>query len=251
MRAPAAALLALASALSLCAQSLDTALWEEAGRYAADPKPVRALIARGANPNGAGADGSTPLIAAVRYANVAAMRALLTAGADANRQANLTTALCEAIALSSATPVEVDDMVVLLLRHGANPNLRCVQGNSPLSNAILRSADFQVGVLIAAGARVDDADGNGTPLVVTAAHYGPSRIVRRLLDAGADVNARTSWGQTPLAAAKNTTIAALLLERGAALAPRDLREGSIIRMHVTAGRHQVAQFLRLKSQNSR
>lgn len=241
LRTFGAGVLAIVLGGSLPAQSLDAALIEAAGRYAADPRTVRALIARGANPNAAGPDGSTPLMAAMQYGELPVLRVLLGAGADPNRPVASSTVLCAAIVHGAITPEAADDLVVLLLRHGADPNLRCQQGRAPLSHAIMRHADFRVGVLIAAGARVNDADDDGTPLIVSAARYGPSPIVRRLLDAGADVNAKTRWGWTALAAATNTTIAAMLLERGAKLDASDLETALII--HRDQFRLQVAALI--------
>ena len=77
-------------------------------------------------------------------------------------------------------------MVVLLLRHGADPNLRCQFGDPPLDGAIMRHSDNQVAMLIGAGARVNDLDRDGRPMLVKAAIYGPRSIVRRMLDAGAE-----------------------------------------------------------------
>jgi len=214
----AVALLFILAAGVLTAQSVNDALRQEAERWQPDPKAVRALIARGADPNAVSADGETPLIAAVTVVggdNLAAMRVLLASGADPNVRAGNTTALCEAIANSSSGPLSSDDMVVLLLRHGADPNLRCRLGDPPLDGAIMRRSDNQVAMLIGAGARITDLDRDGQPMIVKAAIYGPPSIIRRLLEAGADINARGRRGETALKSARNPHIAKLLRERGA------------------------------------
>jgi ankyrin repeat protein len=214
----AVALLAMLAGGLLAAQSLNDALRAEAERWQTDPKTVRALIARGADPNAVAADGKTPLIAAVTVVggdNLSAMRVLLASGANPNAPGREGTALCEAISNSSSSGIDKDNMVVLLLRHGADPNVRCRFGNPPLDGAIMRHSDNLVAMLIGAGARVSDLDGDGTPLIVKAAIYGPKSIVRRMLDAGADINARGRRGETALKSAKNPHIAKFMRERGA------------------------------------
>jgi ankyrin repeat protein len=218
VKAAAAALLFTLAAAGLVAQTANEALRNEAERWQTDRKAMRALIARGADPNAVAADGKTPLIAAVTVVggeNLSAIRVLLASGADPNLRADLTTALCEAIAHPSSPPIDKDDMVVLLLRHGADPNLRCRLGHPPLDGAIMRHSDTQVALLIGAGARVNDLDADGTPLIVKAAIYGPRSIVQRMLDAGADINARGRRGETALNSARNPPMATFLRERGA------------------------------------
>ena len=77
VKAMAVAVLVTLAGGALVAQSANEALRKEAAGWQADPKTMRALIARGADPNAAAADGNTPLIAAVTVVggeNVSAMR---------------------------------------------------------------------------------------------------------------------------------------------------------------------------------
>jgi ankyrin repeat protein len=58
--------------------------------------------------------------------------------------------------------------------------------------AALGGEDDRVGQLIAAGADVNHADGNGWTALIAAAMRGSAGVVERLLAAGADVNGPTS-----------------------------------------------------------
>src|SRR5689334_9770027 len=73
--------------------------------------------------------------------------------------------------------------------------------------------------LLAAGAKVDACDGQGTTALMFAANLGYTEIVRSLLDAGANINLkRKLYGLTALmlaASAKQLDIVQLLVSRGA------------------------------------
>jgi ankyrin repeat protein len=65
-----------------------------------------------------------------------------------------------------------------------------------------------------------EADRNGKTPLHAAAEHDREAIARRLLDAGADIEAETAWGMTPLQWAANmgsVRTGALLMARGAAL----------------------------------
>lgn len=97
-----------------------------------------------------GISRTCPLAAAIRYANIKVMRVLLDGGADVNGRSEANTPLCEAIGNSYGS--NADDMVLVLLRRKADPNLKCAQGDSPPNKAE---------VLISRGAHVNARDSKG------------------------------------------------------------------------------------------
>lgn len=77
-------------------------------------------------------------------------------------------------------------------------------------------------LLLKAGADVNDKAFGDTEIIVWAAQQCPPIVVKRLLDAGANIEARSPQGFSPLSMAlvvKNYDTAELLIERGARLKP--------------------------------
>ena len=114
-------------------------------------------------------------------------------------------------------------IVELLLRLGAEPNIKDAGGHTPLySVANECKAHGGAGVvraLVQAGASVDAHDGvKHCTALHMAARRGNVEVAGALLDSGADIEARDSLGETPLRRAVNcdkTDVATLLLARGA------------------------------------
>ncbi|HLJ48843.1 MAG TPA: ankyrin repeat domain-containing protein [Bryobacteraceae bacterium] len=115
-------------------------------------------------------------------------------------------------------------MLELLLRLGADPNMRTAGGHTPLyclaNQCRLRSGGQLVRVLVRAGANVDArSDSKQCTALHMAARRGNTDVAEALLDCGADMNARDKSGDTPLRRAKNcrkAAVASLLVSRGAA-----------------------------------
>lgn len=115
-------------------------------------KRVEKLLAEGADPNGIDENsvwGMTPLSAAGRYGAVKAAAVLLDHGADPNlRDDSGSTALLWAIKQGH------EDMVPLLLKHGAKTEMATDDGSNrtPLFWAVLEKQEKTVAALLAAGA---------------------------------------------------------------------------------------------------
>ena len=137
----------------------------QAGSYAGD---VRALLAKGADPNVPDRNGRTAVHGAASISAVETMQALLKAGGNPNRRdkdGNIPLHLA-----SAAAPVTGFVATIrLLLRANADPGITNGEGRTPLHIAVTR-------------------------------HEQPA-AVEALLAHGADANRRDRWGSTPLHAA--------------------------------------------------
>jgi ankyrin repeat protein len=143
----------------------------------------------------------------------AALQAIAT-GADVDaRAADGSTALLWAVHKVDHALVET------LLARGADPDARNVLGATPLVEAVQLGDERLVALLLDHDARPDLGNDDAQTPLMLAARVGSLPIVRRLLAAGADVNARERHReQTPLmwaVGAGHAGISALLIEHGA------------------------------------
>jgi ankyrin repeat protein len=145
---------------------------------------VLELIKAGADVNGAGSDGSTPLLWSTFNSDLQISQALIKAGADvdaANRYG--ITPLMQASRTGDAA------LIKLLLDSGANVNLAHPKGETPLMAAARTGHVDAIDLLLAKGADVNAADSyqHQTALMWAAAE-GHLEAVDVLLEAGADPN---------------------------------------------------------------
>jgi uncharacterized protein len=181
---------------------------------------TRALDAEPALATTRGANGQTPAIVAI-YWRAPQILALLrargveldvfeaAAAGDAERVRTLLTAdpsLRNAHAPDGWTALHLAghfrhaNVIDVLLAHGADVNAvsRNDDANAPLHAAAAGGADVGVmGRLVAAGARVDHRQSAGYTALHEVAAIGNAAVVRLLLDAGAEPDARNGEGRTP------------------------------------------------------
>lgn len=132
------------------------------------------------------------VLIAVRNAKLSTVAEYLVKGADPD----LTDAEGNSLLMLAVREKDAP-MTDLLLRARAKVNTRNLRNETPLMLAAWSRCEACVEMLLERGAPLDLPSGDWTPLHY-AAHQGDARIVARLLLAGADANAKSPNGTTPL-----------------------------------------------------
>lgn len=198
---------------------------------ATDLAKVRFLIDHGANVNLATKRGRTALLVAAMSDNsYEIVKLLMDKGADVKAVDFLHTTPLRGAVLGNDTRT-----IKLLIDAGVDVNVADLPGISPLMIAAGWNGNVEATkALLAKGANVNAVSRpvmglpakNGasefgllTPLTMSAA-FGPSDLIRTLIDAGADVNARDVRGMSPLMLAVATdhqdpAVIRMLIEHGA------------------------------------
>jgi hypothetical protein len=104
-------------------------------------------------------------------------------------------------ALHWSLAAEDTEATELLIKLGADPNVRSVEGATPIMNAVQSQLIGHMDLLIAAGADVNALDDRGFTALHRAAEIGHTGIVEYLLEKGADANVEAE-GHTPLSLAE-------------------------------------------------
>jgi ankyrin len=196
---------------------------------------AKLLIARGASPDAVDGEGRSPLHVAAQSGQTDVAQVLLDAGADMRMLSRQDGTPLHLAALTGRL-----EMVRLLLARRAPVDANDAWIGTPLMAAVRHwpfhlldeAASEQLAVQIAtvlldAGANVNARSRGGKTALHYAARDGYHAIARMLLARGADVNAADQGGGTPLHEAADraqTNLATLLLDHGANLEARD-RQG--------------------------
>ena len=183
-----------------------------------DHQVVKILCEAGASVDCALGGGGTPLHTAAVEGHIEAARALISAGAGVNTaDSHGSTSLLHAV---SSAQVEI---VKLLLGAGAEVDAEDERGNWPLLFAVMNPDNEQgemVTTLLAAGACVSKVDSkhDGCAPLHFAAMTGNVAHVTALCEKGADVNVLEVHGQTPVFTAmikNHEKVVRTLIEAGA------------------------------------
>jgi ankyrin repeat protein len=186
---------------------------------------VKLLLDRGANPTERDSRQSTPLLAATAANDTASIKLLLEHGADANDADDVgMTALMNAASNGNLKVIE------MLLARGANvnavskPEINQNVKNGPIALgsftalmvAVPAAGPEVIKALLDAGAQVDPADVRQmTPLMMAiATDHADSRVVKLLLDRGADPKRKDREGQNAFDWARKYNAPAILRELG-------------------------------------
>src|SRR5688572_9920824 len=151
-----------------------------------DRPAVARLLAKGANPNTPGPDGTTAIMYAAANDDLELVRALIKAGANVKLTNQFgTTALTEAAIIGSASIVDA------LLKAGADPNTKNPEGETALM-AVARTGKVDAAKrLVEAGADINAKESfGGQTALMWAAAQGQADMVKFLASNGADLNAR-------------------------------------------------------------
>eukprot|EP00803_Ostreobium_quekettii_P004447 evm.model.scf_2972.1 EVM.evm.TU.scf_2972.1 scf_2972:430-3678(+) len=161
-------------------------------------------------------EGVTAIYIASALNHVEIVRILMEAGADLDQPSNIgATPLYTASAMDHALAAGE------LIDGGADVERGTHDGMTPLAIAARKGAERAVEMLLEGGADPNGAASNGSsPLHFASDGVGGrnERVVRLLLDAGADVDARNDFRETPLARAVlfgNLGSVEILLDAGA------------------------------------
>lgn len=202
-------------------QSLTKRLLEAA--EAGDTVEVQNLLKSGADVNGKGSYGNTPLMSAAVTGHTDAVQALLDKGADVNARGETgRTALMEA-AFEGYT-----DTMRALLDKSADVNAKDNEGWTALFWAAFSQRTEAVRVLLEKGADVNAKNKHDDTALIRSAYGGDTETVRVLLEKGADVNAKDDMARTALIEAArqgHTGTVRALLAKGADVNARD-RDGA-------------------------
>jgi ankyrin repeat protein len=209
-------------------------------------KEVQALIKAGADVNAKDKDGVTPLmLAAQNSRDPQIVRALIRAGADVNAKDEIQVDEgdrddCGMTPLMLAAGANTAEVVNILIRAGADVRDTNNEGNTPLWFSLFNydnvdvvslliqsgGADLEddylflfaasdcdaevVKLLIQAGYNVNAKSDNGSTPLIAAAGYNSAEVVALLIKAGADINAKDGEGNTPLSMARERNDAEVL-----------------------------------------
>ena len=192
--------------------------------------------------------GRPPLIAAVGIGDEADVNRILSSGKASKQELNS--------ALFFVCNDDGSRLLRRLLDAGADPNTYVDKrkeevGYTPLMAAVWNHAPGAAETLLAAGARVNGAQGYGGETPLTLAAGSPSdaeRIVLILLDKGADVNAANEYGLTALMDAPHrqpARVIELLVKRGADTNARDHQGRTALMFAAEDGNFEAVQVLLL------
>ena len=152
-----------------------------------EPELVRELVAQGVDINGAQGDGTTALHWAAHRDDLAIVDLLIRSDATVNATNDL-----------GATPLHVacqnrsGSMIERLLAAGADANATLLNGETVLMSCSRTGDALSVAALLAHDAQVNEAEsGHDQTALMWAAAQGHPAVVRLLLEAGADVRARS------------------------------------------------------------
>jgi len=207
-----------------------------------DVEAVKLFLQAGMKPNFVtGRGGQTPLANAARYNRQEVVQVLLAHGADPNARSMGSTALIWASINGS------NDLVRLLLDRGADLKATDRQhGMNALQCAAMAGKADTVKLLLDRGAEVNSRDRDGKTALIWAAHYGRDETVQVLLNHGADVSLKENiQGLDALLAAASrghTVTVKLLLEKGADINARD-RQGQTALMMAARGWPEIVRLL--------
>ena len=138
-----------------------------------------------------------PLHWASQHGHVGVVQGVLARGAEIDRRENEVAKGNTALVL--ACKYRQEDVLDVLIRRGANVNVRYGEGDeTPLMLACDKRHGRMVRALLIAGAEVNARDSKNQTALMVASRRGHVRIVQQLLDAGSTIEVRDYKGWSPM-----------------------------------------------------
>lgn len=211
---------------------------------------IKKVLALGAEINNtSGADyGYTPLAFACYRKNITIAKLLIDAGADVNKLgSNGETPLKMACDAYDAPPI--DDIVELLLKHGADPDLFNKDSDGPLHYAAMYKQLGAVKLLVKYKANVN-ASGSykRTPLIYAAADASSPEMVKFLIRNKANLKAKNESGENALFELitrenSNVQVAKILIDSGLDIHSKSNSYGTALHWAAFCGRTEIVKLL--------
>jgi len=139
--------------------------------------------------------GDTALVLAVKHAYVEMATLLLPHSGDIDQLHGGQTLLHLCIRLTN-NPQSNRDMMRMLLQSGANPQVLCRQGESPLEFAVRHQSEVMVNELLDGGAEIEHVNSTGNTAFLVAVNHGYVGMTKLLLRRGANALVANTSGET-------------------------------------------------------
>ncbi len=196
--------------------------------------------------------GNTPLAIACQNGHNKLVELLIELGADANQSfRDGDTALLKAC--NGYKPEFVTEIVEVLLKHGANPNLFTAGNDGPLHYAAMFGHFGAVKLLVQYGAKINfKGSYKRTPLIYAAADAAMPEMVKFLIESGADLNAKNESGENALFELitrdnPNTEVAEILIDSGLSIKIKSKLYGTPLHWAAFCGRTNIVELLLKKA----